>query len=314
MNFPASVSGFEALKGLKAPLYLAIGVFDGMHRGHKAVVGSAVLAAKEAGGVSGVLTFDPHPSRLFRGAEGTRLILPISEKIRLLHDAGVAVVIGKQFDADFAAIEALEFAAFLKAALPGLEGISVGSNFRFGRQRAGDAELLKASGKAVGLKVVVVERLRYEGEAISSTRIRTALEAGAIESVNALLGYSYGFSSEVIGGAKKGRELGFPTLNLPWAPECLPRFGVYRVRLRPRDGNEWVNGIANYGVKPTVSSDAKPALEVHLLEGTELGPGAAVEVEWLGFLRGEQKFENEEVLRAQIAKDVAWACKQARDG
>lgn len=314
MNFPASVSGFEALEGLKAPLYLAIGVFDGIHRGHKAVVGSAILAAKEAGGVSGVLTFDPHPSRLFRGTEGTRLILPISEKIRLLHNEGVAVVIGKQFDAAFAAIEAAEFAAFLKEALPSLKGISVGSNFRFGRQRAGDAELLKATGKAAGLRVTVVERLRHEGEAISSTRIRAALEEGAIESVNALLGYSYGFSGEVVGGEKKGRELGFPTLNLPWAPECLPRFGVYRVRLRPRVGGAWADGIANYGVKPTVSSDAKPALEVHLLEATELVAGAAVEVEWLGYLRSEQKFENEEVLRAQIAKDVAWAREQSRDG
>ncbi|NCG08207.1 MAG: riboflavin biosynthesis protein RibF [Verrucomicrobia bacterium] len=314
MNFPASVSEFEALQGLVAPLYLAIGVFDGMHRGHKAVVGSAVLAAKEAEGVSGVLTFDPHPSRLFRGAEGTRLILPISEKIHLLEDAGVQLVIGKKFDAAFAAIEAADFASFLKQALPSLEGISVGSNFRFGRQRAGDAELLKQAGEALGLKVTVVKRLRHEGEAISSTRIRTALEHGLIESVNTLLGYHYGFSGAVVGGAQKGRALGFPTLNLPWAPECLPRFGVYRVRLRLRDGNEWADGVANYGVKPTVSSEAKPALEVHLLEGTELGTGAEVAVEWLEFLRGEEKFENEEVLCAQIAKDVAWAREQSGNG
>jgi riboflavin kinase/FMN adenylyltransferase len=314
MNFPASVSSFEALQDLESPLYLAIGVFDGMHRGHEAVVGAAVSAAKEAQGVSGVLTFNPHPSCLFKGAEGTRLILPIVEKTRSLHEAGVQVVIGKKFDAAFAAIEANDFASFLKAALPSLKGISVGSNFRFGRQRVGDAKLLKATGEALGLKVTVVERLRHEGEAISSTRIRKALEDGAIESVNALLGYHYGFSGTVVAGARKGREFGFPTLNLRWAPECLPRFGVYQVRLRAAGASQWKDGIANYGVKPTVAVEAEPELEVHLLEGTDLDAGAAVVVEWLGFLRDEMKFENEEVLRAQIAKDVRWAREQLKDG
>ncbi len=314
MNFPARVSDFEALQELELPFYMAIGVFDGMHRGHKAVIGSAITGAQEAGGVSGVLTFDPHPSRLFRGAEGTRLILPISQKIALLHGEGVQVVIGKQFDAAFAAIEAADFASFLKTALPSLKGISVGSNFRFGRQRAGDAALLKQTGEAAGLSVTVVERLQHEGEAISSTRIREALESGAIESVNALLGYRYGFTERVVTGARKGREFGFPTLNLPWAPECLPRFGVYRVRLRAAGAIQWEDGIANYGVKPTVSETAEPALEVHVLDGTDLDAGASVEVEWLDFLRGEQKFETEAVLRAQIAQDVAWARKQVSNG
>ena len=163
--------------------------------------------------------------------------------------------------------------------MPRLKGISVASNFRFGRQRVGDATLLKQTGETAGLSVTVVVRLQHEGEAISSTRIREALEGGAIESVNALLGYRYGFTGRVVAGAKKGREFVFPTLNLPWAPECLPRFGVYRVRLRAAGASQWENGIANYGVKPTVSETADPALEVHVLDGTELDADASVEVE-----------------------------------
>lgn len=314
MKLPASVTGFEALSSLKVPVYLAIGIFDGLHRGHRAVVDTAVNAASASGGVSGVLTFDPHPSRMFRPQNPTRLILPIARKIELLHEAGVQVVIGKQFDADFASIEATNFAAFLKEVLPGLKALSVGANFRFGRERAGDAALLKTSGKALGLEVNVVERLKHAGEAISSTRIRAALEDGSIEIVNALLGYHYGFGGEVIGGAQKGRALSFPTLNLPWMPECLPRFGVYRVRLRAREASNWVDGIANYGVKPTVTSKGEPTLEVHLLEATELTAGAFVEVEWLEFRRDEQKFETEAALRAQITQDVAWARKQSSNG
>jgi riboflavin kinase/FMN adenylyltransferase len=158
-----------------------------------------------------------------------------------------------------------------------------------------------------------VKRLRHEGEAISSTRIRNALNGGGIDLVNTLLGYNYGFTGTVVGGAQKGREFGFPTLNLPWAPECLPRFGVYRVRLRAADSLEWSEGLANYGVKPTVSDDAEPALEVHILEETSLDAGSEVVVEWLDFRRGEKKFESEGALRAQIAKDVAWAHEQLGD-
>ena len=314
LQLPASVSGFEDLHGIEAPLYLGIGVFDGLHRGHKAVVESAVSAANAAGGVSGVLTFDPHPSRLFRPETATRLILPISRKVELLHGIGVQVVIGKQFDTNFAAIEAGDFAAFLKRELPSLKSISVGSNFRFGSKRAGNAALLQKCGAEQGLEVAVVERLQHEGEPISSTRIRKALEAGAIVSVNALLGYRYGFRATIVRGARKGREFGFPTLNLPWVPECLPRFGVYRVRLRAAGASDWLAGIANYGVKPTVEREAQPAMEVHVLEGTQLDAGDAIEVEWLEFLRGEQKFETEAILRAQIAKDVAWARARMSDG
>jgi riboflavin kinase/FMN adenylyltransferase len=307
MKIPARVEDFETLNGLEDPLYLAIGIFDGVHRGHKAVVAAAVDAAREANGVSAVLTFDPHPSQLFRPESATRLILPIETKVGLLREAGIQVVIGKRFDAKFAAIPAAEFIAHLKQALPRLAGIFVGSNFRFGQRRTGDVDLLKATGRKAGISVISMDRLEHDGETISSTRIRNALETGGIETANALLGYNYGFIGTVISGAGKGREFGFPTLNLPWAPECAPRYGVYLVRARPLGAKLWQPGIANYGVKPTVAADAKPALEIHLLDTTDLDAGSLLEVEWLRFRRGEGKFENIAALKAQIALDLKWA-------
>ncbi len=314
MELPVSVDCFEALAELKGPLHLAIGVFDGVHLGHKAVIESAVLSARRCGGVSGVLTFDPHPSRLFRPEHPTRLIMPIREKSLMLHEVGIDVVIRKHFDRDYADIHAEDFLARLKAALPTLAAIYVGSNFRFGRKRAGDVRTLIETGQALDLAVFSIDRIKHNGEPISSTRIRAELEAGSIEAVNDLLGYNYFSDGQVVGGAKLGREIGFPTLNLPWEPECRPRFGVYFVRFRASDSDEWSFAVANYGIKPTVAVDEKPVLEVHALGGTELGEGAAIVVEWLRFIRPEQKFESIHALQAQIAQDCVVGRKFAENG
>lgn len=310
MKFPASVDDFAALSELKGPLHLAIGVFDGVHLGHKAVIESAVFSARRSGGIAGVLTFDPHPSRLFRPDDPTRLIMPIETKTAMLHAVGVDCVIRKHFDRAFASIPAKDFLGELKQALPALKSIYVGENFRFGQKRAGDVGTLIQSGRELGLGVFSAERIKHNGEPISSTRIRKELEAGEIAAANDLLGYNYTATGEVAGGAKLGRQIGFPTLNLPWRPECLPRFGVYFVRFRKLGAKAWQSGVANYGVKPTVADAAQtPALEIHALDGTQLDQGDAIEVEWLHFIRPEQKFDGVEALKAQIAKD----CETARE-
>ena len=308
MNLPASVNGFDALSGLSGELHLAIGVFDGVHLGHKAVIESAVFSARRSGGVCGVLTFDPHPSQLFRPDDPTQLIMPIETKTEMLHDIGVDCVIRKHFDAEFAGIPAEDFLAYLKAQLPALKSIYVGENFRFGKKRAGDITTLIESGKALGLGVFSAERIKHNGEPISSTRIREELKSGRILEVNDLLGYNYTSISVAVKGAQLGRTIGFPTLNLPWEPECLPRYGVYYVRFREADTNPWQAGVANFGVKPTVADNAGPELEVHALEGSSLDAGDTVEVEWLRFIRPEQKFASVEELKAQIEKD----CETAR--
>ena len=305
MKLPASVENFEDLNGLRGPLHLAIGVFDGVHLGHKAVIESAVFSARRSGGVSGVLTFDPHPSRLFRPEDPTRLIMPIEAKVEMLHAVGVDCVIRKKFDRQFASIPAMDFLPELKRALPKLQSIYVGENFRFGQKRSGDVGTLVEAGRELELGVFSAERIKHNGEPISSTRIRKALEDGAIVSVNDLLGYNYTAYGQVVGGAKLGRTIGFPTLNLPWQPECRPLFGVYLVRFREKGAAQWAHGVANYGVKPTVAAGQDgPGLEIHGLEPTTLDRNDNIEVEWLRFLRAEQKFDDVEALKTQIAKDV----------
>lgn len=313
MKLPADVERFEELAGLTSELHLAIGVFDGVHLGHKAVIESAVFSARRSGGVSGVLTFDPHPSRLFRPEQPTLLMMEIETKTAMLHRVGVDVVIRKHFDREFASIPAEDFLAHLKAALPALKSIYIGENFRFGKMRAGRVETLVKSGQKLGLGVFSVDRIKHNGEPISSTRIRKALESGEIEAANDLFGYNYLSKGSIVAGAKLGRTIGFPTLNLPWQPECHPCFGVYCVRFRPNQDADWEPAVANYGIKPTVAlADQAPALEVHALNGTSLGEGDTIEVEWLRFIRAEQKFASVDALKEQIAKDCETARKLAQ--
>ena len=310
MNFPASINDFPAPYELKDPLHLAIGIFDGVHLGHKAVIEPSVINAKRCDGISGVLTFDPHPSHLFRPKDPTALIMPIDAKTEILHEIGVDCVIRKRFDQSFASLTAKKFLVTLKKSLPTLISIYVGENFRFGLNREGDIATLTKSGQDLGLGVFSAERIKYEGEPISSTRIRKKLEAGEIDKANDLLGYNYKIRAQIVNGAKLGREIGFPTMNLPWLPECKPRYGVYFVRFGMPGSADRHAAIANYGIRPTVTDTAiAPVLEIHALDGTNLASGDTLDVEWLHFIRPEQKFNGIEDLKAQIVKDCAEARK-----
>ncbi len=310
MKFPLHVESFEELTDLTSELHLAIGMFDGVHLGHKAVIESAVSSAQRSkNAVSGVLTFDPHPSRLFRPEAPTLLIMPTALKLTLLDELGVDVVVCKPFDREFASISAEDFLADLQKALPTLKSIYVGENFRFGKMRAGSVTTLIESGNQLGISVFSAERIKHNGVPISSTRIRKELESGKIEKVNDLLGYSYRSIETIVGGKKLGRKIGFPTLNIPWSPECRPMYGVYYVRFRSLKEILWVSGVANYGIRPTLEQSApEPLLEIHALTGTTLNQGDSIEVEWLHFIRPEQKFKSVELLKEQIAKD----CERAR--
>ena len=310
MNFPASIDDFPAPSKLKDPLHLAIGIFDGVHLGHKAVIEPSVISARRCQGVSGVLTFDPHPSHLLRPKDPTPLIMPMDAKTAILHSIGVDCVIRKHFDNDFASITAEKFLGTLKKRLPSLVSIYVGENFRFGLNREGDVATLIKSGLDLNLGVFSAKRIKNQGEPISSTRIRKKLEEGEIAKANDLLGYNYKIRSQVVDGAKLGRQIGFPTLNLPWMPECRPRYGVYFVRFGKTGTTDRHAAIANYGVRPTVSVIAEaPILEIHALHGTTLVGGDIVDVEWLHFIRPERKFDGIEELKAQINKDCASARK-----
>lgn len=312
MNFPASVDSFEPLGQMGKALHLAIGIFDGVHLGHKAVIESAVFSARRCKGVSGVLTFDPHPSVLFRPENPTRLMMDLDAKTEMLHSVGVDLVVCKEFDNEFASIEAKDFLAHLKTVMPDLEAIYVGENFEFGKKRAGNVDTLVEAGRSIDVAVFSVDRIKRNNKAISSTRIRASLESGQIEEVNDLLGYNYRASGRVVEGNKLGRQIGFPTLNLPWVPQCQPRYGVYFVKFRQIGSEVWLPAVANYGVKPTVAKIEKaPELEVHALDATSLGGEDAIEVIWLRFIREERKLESVEALQAQIAKDREQALQLA---
>lgn len=304
MKLPAEVEGLEATVGLPVrPLHLALGMFDGVHLGHRAVIDAAVQSARRCEGLAGVLTFWPHPSRLFNPADPVRLIQSPAEKHRHLLAAGVDLVISQPFNPDFARIEAGEFIPHLRRYLPGLSALYVGENWRFGRGRVGDAALLVSEARKHGLAVVSAPRINLNGEPISSTRIRGCLREGRISEANALLGYSYSAKGKVTPGKRLGRTLGFPTLNLAWEPDLLPRFGVYAVTVSDRSSHRQANAVANYGLRPTVERATMPRLEVHVLGECPWSEGDDIVVSWHHFLREERKFESAQALQTQIAQD-----------
>ncbi|RRJ99941.1 bifunctional riboflavin kinase/FMN adenylyltransferase [Opitutaceae bacterium TAV3] len=305
------------------PLHLAIGMFDGVHLGHQAVIEAAVHSARRSGGTAAVLTFWPHPSRLFRPDAPVRMIMTPALKARLLAQLGVDVIISQTFDAAYAQTPAAEFLPLLKRHLPVLRTIYVGENWRFGRGREGDISYLINEARPLGLSVFSAERINHNGEPISSTRIRAHLETGGIEEANTLLGYSYFAEGVIMPGKQLGRTIGFPTLNVDWQPDLLPRLGVYAVRVTAGTSPGLTSApppppppptaapaapsfpaVANYGLRPTVENATCPRLEIHLLgDRCPFDAGDFVTVEWLTFLRPEQRFPNLPALRAQIAAD-----------
>lgn len=288
----------------RRPLHLAIGMFDGVHLGHKAVIGSAVRSARRSGGVAAVLTFDPHPSRLFRPDDPVHLIMDCERRVAALLMLGVAAVVMQPFDAAFASIAAEELLPHLRAKLPSLHTVYVGENWRFGKGRTGDVAMLVAEAKKLGLHVVSAPRINGDGEPISSTRIRALLTEGRMDAANVLLGSAYISEGVVTGGKRLGRTIGFPTLNLPWSPDLSPRLGVYVVSVQRADGTDAPHrAVANYGLRPTVELAAAPQLEVHVLDECPYAIGDTLRVEWLAFVRPEQKFSGVDALRSQIARD-----------
>lgn len=288
---------------LQRPLSLAIGIFDGVHLGHQAVVESSVQAARNLEGRSAVLTFWPHPSRFFRPDDPTRLLMPLEVKQEVLFSFGLDGLIWKTFDADLAHLEADAFVPYLRRHLPNLRTLHVGENFRFGAQRRGDIALMIATARPLGVEVFSCERLKHNGLPISSSRLREDLQQGAIETANLLLGYPYFARGPVVPGRQLGRNLGFPTLNIRWEPELSPRYGVYAVRVGNGAGRRYP-GVANYGLRPTIdSANRVPLLEVHLLGDCPFTTGDSLKVEWLHFLRPEQTFPSLDALRAQIGRD-----------
>jgi riboflavin kinase/FMN adenylyltransferase len=303
VNPPAQFDGLDHVALPARPLHLAIGMFDGVHLGHRAVIEAAVQSARRSGGLAAVLTFWPHPSAIFRPESSTRLIQDAPTKARVLLGLGVDAVVTQPFTPELANVTAEQFLPWLRQRLPHLAAVYVGENFRFGQGRRGDVALLIAEARKNGLSVFSAPRVNLDGEPISSTRIRVLLEAGEIAAANALLGYTYFTAGVVTAGKRLGRTIGFPTLNLAWSPGQRPRFGVYVVRVSGAKSSAPLPAVANYGLRPTMEQTTEPRLEVHVLGECPFGAGDNVKVEWLHFLRPERKFSGVDELRAQIARD-----------
>lgn len=291
----------EDLSALGLPLHLSLGVFDGVHVGHQAVIARAVEAARSEGGLAGLLTFDPHPIRVIAPNKApTNLLETLDHKARVVADLGVELFIPLHFDREFAKMEASEFIAQLTVAP--VRTIAVGEDWRFGHHRSGDVTFLKQEAERRGFKLEAVPPVMHDGERISSTRIRQAIRDGNFEAAEQMLGRPYTVSGIVSEGKKLGRTIGFPTANLATGDVQLPADGVWAVRAQLADGQE-LTGVANLGMRPTVHGTTR-ILEVHLLDFSRDLYGVELEIRFHSYLRHELKFASIDALRIQIHRDV----------
>lgn len=285
---------------------VALGNFDGVHRGHQAVVAAAARAAQ--GRPLAAAVFEPHPRRYFQPDAPPFRLQSARQRAGALFALGVSAVHELRFDATMAARTDEDFARDVLAARIGAAHVAVGFDFRYGRDRMGDARSLQQHGARYGFTVEIVDEVDEAGhpEKVSSTAVRNALQAGDPAHAAELLGRPWAIEGEVIQGAQRGRTIGFATANVSLADYVRPKFGVYATRTDIGDGR-WHAGVANCGVKPTVGADA-PLLETHIFDVSPDLYGKRIETQLIAFLRPEQKFESFEALTTQIAEDA----KQAR--
>lgn len=291
------------LKEVPSPVHLAIGVFDGVHLGHLAVIGDAIAGAKSSGGSVCVVTFDPHPVRVLAPQAAPRLLTAERHKEQLLSELGIHSMLVIPFDEEFAKKTGDEFIRELIDNCNELRQIAVGSDFEFGCQRSGNVGLLDSLAADYGFSVTALDQVMVNGERISSTAVRRAVEAGDLAKAATFLGRDYTVLGTVIEGRQLGRTIGFPTANLTVHSEQLPPNGVWAVTVQL--GERTLKGVANLGVRPTVEGgEVKKLLEVHLFDFQEDLYGKELTVCFDRFIREEQKFESIDELKQQIAADV----------
>jgi riboflavin kinase / FMN adenylyltransferase len=284
---------------------VAIGNFDGVHRGHQKLVAVARERARASGGEAMVLTFDPHPARFFAPSLAPPMILPLARRLELLAEAGADAIVIEPFDAAFAAIEAEEFVERVLRGDLGAGHVVVGYDFSFGRGRKGNPALLAALGERLGMGVTVVPAVTAGGLVCSSTKIREFVLEGRMDGATLLLGRPFEISGEVVRGAGRGRGLGIPTANVRPEGELLPRTGIYAGRACLPDGARVVTAIS-VGTNPTfVAGNPPVTVEAHLLDWTGDLYGQRVRLEIESHLRDERRFDTVEELLSQIEKDIA---------
>lgn len=297
----------DELSSLNGPIVLAAGTFDGVHLGHQALIRRAMEEASSCGGTSVVMTFDRHPAALLRPEKAPLLLTRNDEKISLLEKMGVPALLMLEFTKDLSGIPARDFITSLLAAASPFHAFCVGQEWSFGKGGEGNVVLLNELGAERGFEVIQIDPVVAEGSPISSTRIRRAISAGNLNEGTLCLGRPYLLTGKVIKGAGLGATIGFPTANLDVDGMQLPPDGVYAVKVL-RDSSVFA-GVCNIGLRPTVDASAKkPVVEVHLFDVSADFVGSRLSLEFVKFLRPEQKFTSLEELKGQIAKD----CSEAR--
>lgn len=289
----------------RKPCAATIGSFDGVHKGHVAMLGELRAVALERGLPLMVVTFARHPRMLFNNSGAPFLLTPSAAKLQLLEAAGVDICVLLDFDHEMAAMSASQFMQEILVECLGVQLLAVGYNHHFGKPAAGEGlEQYIAIGKELGVEVFGAQPFMVGEVAVSSTTVRRALDAGDVALAESLLGHRYMLSGVVVHGAGIGRQLGFPTANISLADEMqmLPLDGVYEVNVFIK-GNTY-KGVMNIGVKPTVSGK-EHTLEVHIIGFEGDIYGSDITVEFVRRLRGEQSFDNINALRFQIEVDVA---------
>ncbi len=304
-----TLRSISELAHLPGPLFLAIGVFDGVHRGHQTVISTSAKHAQAANGTPVVVTFDPHPMKVLRPKQAPHLLTATEHKIRLIRDLGVQHLLIIKFDKEFAATSPEDFVQQLVTYSKPLREICVGHEWSFGKGRRGNLALLKKLGGQSDFDVVGIPAVTLRnGELVSSTAIRHAIEAGDLAKAAEMLGREYTILGTVVRGENLGKKIGFPTANLSAHSEQFPPNGVYFAQATL---NGIVHpGVVNLGYRPTVSSiEAGRVLEIYLLDFDHDIYGKDIEVRFVQYLRPEQKFENLDALARQIELDVQQARK-----
>ncbi len=297
------LSSIAELDQLPGPLFTAIGVFDGVHLGHQAVISTSARHARAAGGTPVVITFDPHPAKVLRPEGAPHLLTATQHKIALIRDLGVGHLLVVHFDRAFSATSPEVFVRQLVEHSQPLQQICVGHEWSFGRNRAGNLTLLQELGAQYHFEVIGIKPVTVNGTVVSSTAIRAAVEQGEFAKAAEMLGREYTILGTVKKGAQLGRKLGFPTANLSAHSEQFPPNGVYAAEAK-LDG-AILEGVANLGTRPTIES-AQPErlLELYFFDLQREIYGQDVEVRFLRYLRPERKFANLDELKKQIARDV----------
>jgi riboflavin kinase/FMN adenylyltransferase len=302
------VRGLHNLKPAHRGCVATIGNFDGVHLGHQSVFRHLMEKGEEFGLPTMVVTFEPQPREFFQADTAPARLTRLREKLQAIHDVGIDRVVVLEFNKRLAAMQAEVFVQELLVEGLGARFLSVGDDFRFGRGREGDYSLLQRMGQAHGFEVENMNTYKLDADRVSSTRIRELLTEGDFATAGEYLGRPYRICGRVSHGDKRGRTIGFPTMNVNLHRRVSPLRGVYAVKV---DGLEEASlpGVANIGIRPTVEGDTRYLLEIHLFNFDRSVYGAHVSVEFVQKLRDERRFEDFDQLRQQILLDTEAAKK-----